>query len=155
MGRHPALGGGPPSLGEGGRPIVGHGSWLGGFREGMLITGGWSSSGKLVEAYNPHTKKICKLTNLTYTVYGHTLCGGLLCGGHLASSLSSSCLKFGPSGFVKTTVSLREKRIHHLCWNVPEGVLLLGGTESPSTTELVLRDGSASISEFELTHPTR
>ena len=108
-----------------------------------------------VEAYNPHTKKICKLTNLTYTVYGHTLCGGLLCGGHLASSLSSSCLKLGPSGFVKTTVSLRENRVHHLCWNVPEGVLLLGGSESPSTTELVLRDGSASISEFELTHPTR
>ena len=101
-----------------------------------------------VEAYNPHTKKICKLTNLTYTVYGHTLCGGLLCS-------KKSCLKFGPSGFVKTTVTLRQRRVHHLCWNVPEGVLLLGGTESPSTTELVLRDGSASISEFELTHPTR
>ena len=137
MGRHPPMGVGPPTLGE-----------------GILITGGYKSV-KSVEAYNPHNKKICKLPDLPYTNAEHTLCGGLLCGGHLASSLSSSCLKFGPSGFVKTTVSLREKRIHHLCWNVPEGVLLLGGSKSPSTTELVLRDGSASVSEFELTHPTR
>ena len=116
----------------------------------LTTTGGISNS---VEAYNPHTKKICKLTNLTYTVHGHTLCGGLLCGGQYGTM--KSCLKLGPSGFVKTTVSLRQSRVHHLCWNVPEGVLLLGGSKSPSTTELVLRDGSASVSEFKLTHPTR
>ena len=148
MGRHPALGGGPPSLGEGGRPIVGHGSWLGGLREGMLITGGWSSSGKLVEAYNPHTKKICKLSNLPYAVDRHTVCGGLLCSG-------KSCFKLGPAGFVKATVSLQQNRFYHHCWNVPEGVLLLGGESSPSTTELVLRDGSASVSKFGLTYPAR
>ena len=105
-----------------------------------------------VEAYNPHTKKICKLTNLTYTVHGHTLCGGLLCGGYGGEK---SCLKLGPSGFVKATVSLQQSRTFHLCWNVPEGVLLLGGKSSPSSTELVLRDGSASVSQFELTHHAR
>ena len=101
---------------------------------------------KSVEAYNPHTKKICKLPDLLYAVNGHSHCGGLICS-------DKSCLKLGPMSFVKATVSLKQSRRYHLCWNVPEGVLLLGGADSQSTTELVLRDGSASVSEFKLTHP--
>ena len=136
MGRLPPIGVGPPRLGE-----------------GILITGGYNGRDlKSVEAYNPHNKKICKLPDLPYTDYEHTLCGGLLCGGR---NSEKSCLKLGPSGFVKTTVSLKQRRRFHLCWNVPEGVLLLGGESSPSTTELVLRDGSASVSKFGLTYPAR
>ena len=115
----------------------------------LTTTGGISNS---VEAYNPHTKKICKLSDLPYGVYGHTVCGGLLCGGYRTGK---SCLKLGPAGFVKATVALQQYRWFHLCWNLPEGVLLLGGEGSPSTTELVLRDGSASVGEFNLTHPAR
>ena len=143
MGRHPAVGFGP-SLGE-----------------GVLITGGWNCKAggskqcyqggrgqiiKSVEAYNPHIKKICKLPDLPDSRQLHTVCGGLLCS-------ERSCLKLGPWGFVKTTVSLQQRRTHHLCWNVPEGVLLLGGSSSPSTTELVLLDGSASVSKFDLSYP--
>ena len=124
--------------------------------EGMLIAGGWNWRGNKTvrmsaEAYNPHIQKVCKLANLPDGRYGHTLCGGLLCGG--GQGTERSCLKFGSSGFVKTTVSLKQKRDRHLCWNVPKGILLLGGKSSPSTTELVLRDGSASVMEFGLTHP--
>ena len=135
-------------------------------REGVLITGGlnrglWSNR---VEAYNPYISKICKLPNIPETRAGHTDCGGLVCGGFDSTSnthrnrnslVHKSCLKFGPSGFVKATVSLRQKRLYHLCWNVSEGVLLLGGEDSPSTTELVLHDGSASVSKFDLTHPAK
>ena len=136
MGRHPAVVGGPPSLGE-----------------GMLITGGWSRQlrgavSKSVEAYNPHISKICKLPDLPDARHEHTLCGGLLCS-------EKSCLKLGPSGFVKTTVSLQQHRTYHLCWNVREGVLLLGGESSPSTTELVQVDGSSSVSNFDLSYPAR
>ena len=125
--------------------------------EGMLITGGWgwgplkSGGGgplKSVEAYNPYIPKICKLPDLPYAVDRHTLCGGLLC-------YEKSCLKLGPSGFVNATVSLKQRRTYHLCWNVPEGVLLLGGQYSPSTTEMVLHDGSASVSKFDLSHPAK
>ena len=142
-GPHPAVGGGPD---------IGYPSWLGGFGEGMLITGGRSNSGS-VEAYNPHTKKICKLPDLPDGRFGHTVCGGLLCGGK--GNQVKSCLKLGPSGFVKATVSLKQSRSYHLCWNVPEGVLLLGGRSSPSTTELVSYDGSTSVSKFDLSHPAR
>ena len=117
----------------------------------MLITGGFTDNSaklKSVEAYNPHISKICKLPDLPDVRHEHTLCGGLLCS-------EKNCLKLGPSGFVKATVTLQQYRLHHHCWNLPEGVLLLGGKSSPSTTELVLRDGSASISEFDLTHPAR
>ena len=114
---------------------------------------------KSVEAYNPYISKICKLPNLPETRAGHTDCGGLVCGGYDSTSNThrnrKSCLKFGPSGFVKATVSLRQKRLYHLCWNVSEGVLLLGGEDSSSTTELVLHDGSASVSKFDLTHPAK
>ena len=131
---------------------------VGGSGEGMLIAGGWNWRGNKTvrmsaEAYNPHIPKVCKLPNLPDGRYGHTLCGGLLCGGWQGTE--RSCLKLGPAGFVKTTVSLQQSRRYHLCWNVPEGVLLLGGEGSPSSTELVLRDGSASVSQFELTHHAR
>ena len=119
----------------------------------MLITGGFTDNSaklKSVEAYNPHISIVCKLSNLPESRVGHTVCGGLLCGGQ---DNGRSCLKFGLLGFVKATVSLKQQRSWHLCWNVPEGVLLLGGESSPSTTELVLRDGSASVSKFDLTHP--
>ena len=143
IGRHPALGGAPERrhLGVGGRPPS-----LG---DGMLITGGYGTRvSRLVEAYKTHIKKICRLPDLPFVVYNHTLCGGLLC-------YEKTCLKLGPLGFVKATVSLQKFRTFHLCWNLPEGVLLLGGSSSPSTTELVLLDGSASVSKFGLSYPAK
>ena len=177
FGRHPALGGGPhrghPSLG--GRPDRrhhGHGHPSSGeegehssleeegerptLQEGMLITGGWKYSQylKSLEVYNPYINKICKLPDLPYAVSEHTLCGGLLCGGR---GYERSCLKLGPWGFVKATVSLKQRRKQHLCWNWPGGVLLLGGdrSSSRSTTELVSYDGSTSVSKFDLSHPAQ
>ena len=131
--------------------------------DGMLITGGYLYIGGTtqtgtVEAYNPYISKICMLPNLPQGIWGrsgHTFCGGLICGGRRHHyNNERTCHKFGQNGqFVRANVSLQQPRKHHLCWNVPEGVLLLGGDRSPSTTELVLRDGSASVSKFDLTHP--
>ena len=180
FGRHPAMGGGPhrghPALGGG--PHRGHHGGGGGhpssgeedeypslegerprptLQEGMLITGGWSSSKgnlKSVEVYNPYINKICKLPDLPYAVAKHSLCGGLACGGS-GNPCRSQCMKFGPSGFVKATVSLKQYRRNHLCWKWPRGVLLLGGESSPKTTELVSYDGSTSESKFDLSHPAQ
>ena len=159
---HPALGGGPHRRlhgGGGGPPSSGEEGEHPRLEEGMLITGGWNNVRgtiylKSVEAYNPYINKICKLPDLPYAVRDHSLCGGLLCGGY-NSRHRRSCLKLGPWGFVKATVSLKQKRRQHLCWNWPRGVLLLGGRYSPSTTELVSYDGSTSVSKFDLSHPAK
>ena len=123
--------------------------------EGLLITGGFSSYStrhQAMEAFNPYISKICNLPNMPENRAFHTFCGGLVCGGRFSSR---SCLKFGPLGFLRANASLQQNRLSHLCWNVPEGVLLLGGKDSPSTTELVLRDGSASVSKFKLSYPVQ
>ena len=53
--------------------------------------------------------------------------------------------------FTPTSVTLREGREDHLCWDV-EGrngpILLMGGTGSERSTELVSSDGSSSSNSF-------
>ena len=123
----------------------------------MLITGDYTSAGKSVEVFNPHTNSSCNLTDLPGEGrYGHTLCRDLLCGGW--GLTTRSCLKLNPLTGVFTTTSVRlvEQRAYHLCWDVEgEGVLLLGGSGSRRTTELVSPDGSSSTASFTLQSDTR
>ena len=88
----------------------------------------------------------------------HTLCGGLLCGGDSDGDIDDgdsdpkSCMKWTNYKFEKTSVTLQNYREFHLCWEIDNGVLLLGGYNSGSrkTTELVVGDGSSSVSRFDL-----
>ena len=57
--------------------------------------------------------------------------------------------------FVKTSVNLQQSRQGHMCWIVSNGVLLIGGSYSPRTTELVLPHGAASSSSFGLLQDAR
>ena len=124
----------------------------------MLITGGSSSSvGNSVEVFNPHTKHSCNLTDLPGERYGHSHCGDLLCGGW-DSTTPRSCLKLNSQTGVFTTKSVRlvKYRTNHECWDVEgEGVLLIGGFNSPRSTELVSPDGSTSTANFTLQYDTR
>ena len=65
---------------------------------------------------------------------------------------SRSCAKFESNGtFTPLPVSLVEDRAQHLCWSLPSGeVLLLGGSNSDSSTERVSADGSSSSEDFKL-----
>ena len=120
---------------------------------GAIITGG-SDSRLSVEVFNPHKEENCTLPNLPNSRYGHTLCGGLLCGG---KSDSQSCLRWirEKRTFVPTQVRLKSVRTHHLCWSNPynSGILLIGGIGSSKTSELVVGDGSGSVSGFDLQYP--
>ena len=128
---------------------------------GVIVTGGYPSSsvGKSVEVFNPHTNNSCNLTDLPgERRYGHSLCRDLLCGGW--GSTTRSCLKLNPltGVFTSTSVSLVEKRANNLCWDF-EGVegqtLLIGGTYSGRSTELVSPDGLSSSANFSLQYYTR
>ena len=128
----------------------------------MIITGGLpdSSVGVKVEVFNIKTKKTCQLPDLPGQVrWGHTHCGDLLCGSR-DSSTQQSCLILNPltGDFTPASVTLREQRAGHLCWDV-EGengpTLLMGGDYSYRSTELVSPDGLTSSANFTLTYITK
>ena len=111
-----------------------------------------------VEVFNIKTKKTCQLPDLPGDArYIHSQCGNLLCGGY--DSVSRSCLMLDPltGKFTPTSVTLREERVSHLCWDA-EGengpTLLMGGYDLKRSTELVSSDGSSSSSSFSLTYET-
>jgi len=131
---------------------------------GVIITGGdpFSSVGVKVEVFNMKTNKTCELPDLPGGVrVCHSQCGHLLCGGgYYPSSTQRSCLILNPltGDFTPTSVTLRERRVNHLCWDV-EGengpTLLMGGISSPRSTELVSSNGSSSSANFTLTYDTK
>ena len=112
--------------------------------------------------FNIETKNNCPLPDLLGGKrYEHSQCGRLLCGGHgdYFTSAERSCLMFNPltGNFTPASVSLGEERVDHLCWDV-EGengpTLLIGGSYSNRSTELVSHDGSSSSASFNLTYGT-
>ena len=128
----------------------------------MIITGNSPAlrSGVKVEVFNIKTKKTCQLPDLPGDArFMHSQCSNLLCGGG-DDSVSRSCLMLDPltGKFTPTSVTLREERSFHLCWNL-EGengsTLLMGGSVSTRSTELVSSDGSSSSTNFNLTYDTR
>ena len=125
----------------------------------MIITGNSPAlrSGVKVEVFNIKTKKTCHLPDLPGDARDtHSQCGNLLCGGG-DDSVSRSCLMLDPltGKFTPTSVTLREERVSHLCWDA-EGengpTLLMGGYDLKRSTELVSSDGSSSSSSFSLTY---
>ena len=133
---------------------------------GFLITGGSpdDAAGKSVEVYNPQSGSHCKLPDLPGTERRHhSHCNHILCGGFGPSPSTStstwqSCLLFNPTTgqFTTTSVTLRQERYQHLCWEGEEGdVLLMGGSSSSTTTELVSADGSTSSNSFTLKYWTQ
>ena len=124
----------------------------------MIITGNSPAlrSGVKVEVFNIKTKKTCQLPDLPGDARcAHSQCGNLLCGGG-DDSVSRSCLMLDPltGKFTPTSVTLREERSFHLCWNLEgeNGSTLLMGSDSTRITELVSSDGSSSSSSFRLTY---
>ena len=76
-----------------------------------------------------------------------------MCGGYLTPS---SCVSFSPgqTNWSQEPYSLLEKRYFHSSWTLSNGsVLLLGGVQSPATTELVT-EGVGSSPGFDLKYPS-
>merc|ERR1712179_235163 len=103
-------------------------------QEGLLISGG-DSSGTLVEVYNPVTDQSCVLPSLPCEMTAHTMDNLTICGGW---KTQTTCISF-TSGKWVASHTLGESRWHHNSWGTEEGMLLLGGEESPDTTENILQ----------------
>ena len=111
-------------------------------------------------SFNTKSKRSCQLADLPgQGRQSASLCGRLLCGGGQVSAMWRTCLMLDPitGVFTTTSVTLREGRYDHLCWDV-EGengpTLLMGGLNSETSTELVSSDGSSSSASFTLKYAT-
>ena len=133
---------------------------------GFLILGGYGTDGKSAEIFNPDLDHSCPVSELIKARHAHTLCNRMVCGGWFGwhdgmlddTSLSCELFDLPTSTFQSLSVTLLQRRAHHLCWGLANGdVLLLGGIkwngtilESQETTERVSADGSSSSAAFKL-----
>ena len=77
----------------------------------------------------------CILPRLPHGRSAHTQSGLEVCGGHDSNTMTN-CLTFSDSNWT-TSHTLLHPRSNHTSWISPEGVVLMGGSFSPNTTELL------------------
>ena len=120
---------------------------------GRTYTDTWDTS---VEVISTNGSSICELPLMFQYKRYHTQSGLTACGGHFHGG-SSSCIKFeaGDGEWRTLTDNLVEERYRHSSWVTPVGdILLIGGQDSSTTTEIVYQNGS-SIRSFDLKYDTK
>ena len=112
--------------------------------EGILITGGYDT-GTIVEVIFGNGTH-CTLPSLPHGRIWHSQSGLTACGGS-DSPARETCTTFS-SGAWATSHNLMEKRLRHVSWNSPTGIMLLGGLGSEQTTELL--SSTSTSAQFDL-----
>jgi len=126
----------------------------------ILVTGGWRTESS-AELISTNGSSICELPSMPHSKYLHTQSGLTACGTRSGRGPLGfhdnlrSCIKFDDGSWTTLTDNLLAHRYGHSSWVTPEGdILLIGGTESLTTTEIVYKDGT-SIRSFDLKYKTR
>ena len=117
------------------------------------MTVGWLD-GELssVEVYVPSINTSCSLPSLPVGTFGHSQDGLLQCGG---AGNTLHCHTFQSGEWVKTH-NLSEEREYHSSWQRGDGtIVLMGGDDSPTTTEIVSDSSAVSTPGFSLKYDTR
>ena len=112
-------------------------------------------SGRLrsVEVYHPRTNTSCTLPSLPEGIRHHSQDGLVQCGGD-HSRTSCHTLNTDTAQWTKTH-SLSEERSRHSSWRREDGsILLIGGDDSRTTTELVSDSSGVSTPGFTLKYET-
>ena len=104
-----------------------------------------------VEVYVPSTGQSCSLPSLPDERISHTMDSLYICGGDYSSS--TNCLHFS-SGQWYTSHTLVEKRYGHSSWQTDQGLVLMGGGGSPSTSEIVPTAGEQGGPSFDMQYYT-
>ena len=101
----------------------------------------------LVETlYSNGTRMQCILPDLNIGI-GHTMNGFVVCGGQICSTLTG--------GEWRATHDLNYGRAFHTSWSVADEIILLGGLNSPTTTDIVTPRSSTATKGFRLVYNTR
>lgn len=112
---------------------------------GVLLVGGLGSQTS-AEFWSPSTS--CTLPALPRAMYGHTLSVDPLQGKAYACHLTS-CAQLSATGW-QEAVELVHPRQGHTATTTARGILLMGGSLSPTTTELVAASEGVSREGFTL-----
>ena len=118
----------------------------------VMVTGGQGVTDSVktsVELLSSNGTRLCSLPNLPEKKWQHSQTGVLACGGGSRGSGSAykSCFKFTDSRWKKSH-TMGTSRYGHTGWASPQGVLLIGGTDTQSQTsaELLTDNGGATPS---------
>ena len=110
----------------------------------MMISGG-VRSGTKVEVISPGGNVSCSAPDLPQPRQGHSMNNNIVCGGSvtLGADIAASCdqLNSTVSGWTRSH-TLIHRRYSHSSWEVEDGIILLGGSYSGTTSEIAKWDGT-------------
>jgi len=102
----------------------------------------WWWQSESVEALWSNGSSLCSLPDLPDDHYYHTQSGLVTCGGWYTNT-RTSCYTL-TSGVWTKSHTLRHERYLHSSWTSPMGIVLMGGSVSKTTTELLTDDGQST-----------
>ena len=108
-----------------------------------------------VELISTNGSSICELPQMSQYKFFYTQSGLTACGGGYEFDTMRSCIKFEDGSWTTLTDNLVELRTRQSSWINPDGdILLIGGSYSRTTTEIVYQNGT-SIRSFDLKYKTK
>ena len=120
--------------------------------EAIIITGGEDTAGTSVEVILSNST-LCTLPPMPEWRHDHSQSGLTACGGHGSPTVVDTCTTLS-GGAWATSQNLNPRRMNHVSWNSPSGLMLLGGHYSKRTTALLSTTSSSSSAQFELLYDT-
>ena len=105
----------------------------------MMISGG---PGGVVEVISPTGNVSCSVPDLPRPGRArHTMNNNIVCGGAGGADTKTSCDQLTSAGWNKSH-TLKYRRSGHCSWEVEDGIILLGGANSGTTSEIAKWDGT-------------
>ena len=115
----------------------------------ILVTGGWTSATvTTAEVILTNGTALCNIEDLPERRYYHTQNGPTVCGG---SYTRRSCIQYKEGSWITLVDDLVHWRYYHSSWmmNQEGDIMLIGGSVSQTTTEIVYQNGT-NIRSFDL-----
>ena len=106
-----------------------------------------------MEVFSPRDKTGCLLPSLPDNRAGHTMDSLEICGGSDSSTTTTTCITF-TSGQWVTSHALTEERWYHTSWSTDAGIILVGGSGSGMTTEIISQGEYEGVPWFDMQYNT-
>ena len=114
-------------------------------------------AGTSAEVILPNGTALCSIEDLPENRDGHTQNGLTVCGGYTGYDYTlRSCIQYKEGSWNTLVDDLEYERHQHMSWmmNQEGDTMLIGGSYSPTRTEIVYQNGT-SIRSFDLKYSAR